>query len=75
MDWIDEILDDEPISVSQIAIIEGLLGRVPYTPDEIKEIEDAMLELTHQEAYALIMRLQRDHIPLDPREQFKRFNF
>jgi len=30
LDWIDDIFEEEPISNSQIAIIETLLPRVPY---------------------------------------------
>ena len=33
-DWIDDILADEPISNSQIAIVEGLLTSVPYSEEE-----------------------------------------
>jgi len=72
MDWIDEILDEEPISNSQIAVIEGLLGLVPYSPEVIREIEDGLLDLSNQEAYHLIVKLRADHTPRDPAEQFKR---
>tara|TARA_R110002020_G_scaffold7491_2_gene31452 strand:+ start:558 stop:800 length:243 start_codon:yes stop_codon:yes gene_type:complete len=72
LDWIDDILKSEPISNSQIAIIEGLLTGVPYEPDELKDIENGMLHLSYQEAYELIVKLKIDYIPKDPREQFKK---
>ncbi len=72
LDWIDDILSDEPISNSQIAIIEGLLGSVPYPPKEVEEIERGMLDMSYQEASDLIYKMRQDHIPKDPREQFKR---
>jgi len=72
MDWIDEILAGEPISNSQIAIIEGLLTGVPYEQDEIKDIERGLLHLTNQEAYYLINKLKDDFVSKDPREQFNK---
>ena len=72
LDWIEELLEDEPISVGQISIIEGLLSGVPYEPQTIKEIEEGMLNLTYNQATDLIYRLNQDFIPKDPREQFKK---
>ena len=72
MDWIDEILASEPISNSQIAVIEGLLTSVPYEQDTIRDIESGLLHLTYQEAYELIVKLKEDYIPKDPREQFNK---
>ena len=72
MDWIDEILASEPISNSQIAIIEGLLTSVPYEQETIRDIECGLLHLTYQEAYELINKLKVDYIPKDPREQFNK---
>jgi hypothetical protein len=72
LDWIEELLEDEPISVGQISIIEGLLSGVPYEPHTIKEIEDGMLNLTYNEASELIYKLNQDFISKDPREQFKK---
>ena len=72
MDWIDEILASEPISNSQIAIIEGLLTSVPYEQETIRDIESGLLHLTYQEAYELINKLKIDYIPKDPREQFNK---
>ena len=72
MDWIDEILAGEPISNSQIAIIEGLLTGVPYEQDEIKDIETGLLHLTYEEAYLLINKLKDDFVSKDPREQFNK---
>ena len=50
LDWIDEILDSEPISNTQIAIIEGLLSGVPYEQEEITDIESGLLHLSYDEA-------------------------
>lgn len=75
MTWIDDFLTDEPITETQIGIIESLLTRVPYSLGQLKQIEDGMLRLTEQQAFKLIGRLKEDEIPNDPREQFKRFNF
>lgn len=72
MDWIDDLLSDEPINLPQIAIIESLLSRCPYPESQIKEIESGMLELSEIEASELIFRLKQDEIPTDPREQYKR---
>ena len=72
LDWIDEILDSEPISNTQIAVIEGLLTSVPYEQDEIRDIENGLLHLTYEEAYELIGKLKEDYIPKDPREQFNK---
>jgi hypothetical protein len=71
-DWIEDILEDEPISNMQLAVIEGLLSSVPYEPEVISDIESGLLHLTYQEAYDLIGKLKEDYIPKDPREQFKR---
>lgn len=72
LDWIDDILAEEPISNSQIAIVEGLLSSVPYEPNEIKDIERGLIYLTYKEAYELIIKLKKDYIPKDPREQFNK---
>ena len=72
MDWIDDLLSDEPISLTQISIIEGLLGRCPYPESQINEIEKNLLELSEVEASELIFKMKQDEIPTDPREQFKR---
>ena len=72
MDWIDDILASDPISNSQIAVIEGLLTSVPYELDTIQDIENGLLHLTYQEAYELIVKLKEDYIPKDPREQFNK---
>jgi len=72
LDWIDDILASEPISNSQIAIIEGLLTSVPYEEGVIQDIESGLLHLTYQEAYELINKLKVDYIPKDPREQFNK---
>ena len=72
MDWIDEILASEPISNTQIAVIEGLLTSVPYEQDDIRDIENGLLHLTYEEAYELINKLKEDYIPKDPREQFNK---
>ena len=72
VDWLEELLDDEPISNSQIAIIEGLLSIVPYDPETVKDIEMGLLHLTYEEAHQLIVTLKEDEIPKDPREQFKK---
>jgi len=71
-DWIDDVIENEPISNSQISIIEGLLTSVPYEPEELIDIENGMLHLSYIEASKLIYKLQEDHIPKDPREQFKK---
>lgn len=71
-DWIDDILSDEPISNTQITIIEGLLTSVPYEPDVISDIESGMLHLTYQEAYELIGKLKEDYISKDPRDQYNK---
>ena len=72
MDWIDEILQEQPASLNQISIIEGLLPRVPYIDSRIKEIEDSLDTITNQDAYELIFEMKQDEIPSDPREQFKK---
>ncbi|MAN60470.1 MAG: hypothetical protein CMI60_00855 [Parvibaculum sp.] len=71
-DWIDDILADEPISNSQIAIVEGLLTSVPYSEEEKKDIERGLIYLTYIEAYQLINKLKEDYVPKDPREQFNK---
>ena len=71
-DWIDDILSEEPISNTQIAVIEGLLTSVPYEPDVISDIESGMLQLTYQEAYELIGKLKEDYISKDPRDQYNK---
>lgn len=72
LDWLDELLDNEPISNSQIAIIEGLLTGVPYEPQDISDIQEGLLHLNYNQAYELIKKLKEDYISKDPREQFKR---
>ena len=72
MNWIDDLLSDEPISLTQIAIIEGLLSRCPYPQEKIREIETGLLEMSEIQASELIFKMKQDEIPLDPREQFKK---
>ena len=72
LDWIDDILAEEPISNSQIAIVEGLLSSFPYEPNEIKDIERGLIYLTYKEAYELIIKLKEDYVSKDPREQFNK---
>ena len=72
MDWIDDLLSDEPISLTQIAIIEGLLSRCPYPQEKIRDIEKNLLEFSEAEASELIFKMKQDEIPLDPREQFNK---
>ena len=72
MDWIDDLLSDEPISLTQIAIIEWLLGRCPYPQERIREIEVGLLEMSEIQASELIFKMKQDEIPLDPREQFNK---
>ena len=72
MDWIDDLLSDEPISLTQIAIIEGLLSRCPYPQDSIMQIEKGLLDMSEVQASELIFKMKQDEIPTDPREQFKR---
>jgi len=72
MDWIDDILASEPITNTQIAIIEGLLTGVPYEQEVIRDIESGLLHLTYQEAYDLITKLKNDYISNDPKEQFNK---
>ena len=72
MDWIDDILASEPISNSQVAIIEGLLTGVPYDSEVIRDIDNGILHLTYKEAYELISKLKEDYISKDPRDQFNK---
>lgn len=71
-DWIDDILADEPISNSQISVVEGLLTSIPYSEEEKKDIERGLIYLTYIEAYELINKLKQDYVPKDPREQFNK---
>jgi len=71
-DWIDSLLEDEPISVYQISAIEGLLKTCVY-PEQVKvDIENNMLSMSYQEANDVIYDLRENNIPKDPAEQFKR---
>ena len=72
IDWIDELLESEPISNMQIAVIEGLLSSVPYEPEVIRDIDSGLLHLTYNEANQLIEKLREDYVEKDPREQFKK---
>lgn len=72
LEWIDELLESEPISNMQIAVIEGLLSSVPYEPEVIRDIDSGLLHLTYNEANQLIAKLREDYIDKDPREQFKK---
>ena len=72
LEWIDELLESEPISNMQIAVIEGLLSSVPYEPEVIRDIDSGLLHLTYNEANQLIEKLREDYIEKDPREQFKK---
>jgi hypothetical protein len=71
-DWIDDILADEPISNSQISIVEGLLTSIPYSEEEKQDIERGLIYLTYIEAYQLINKLKEDYVSKDPREQFNK---
>lgn len=72
LEWIDELLEGEPISNMQIAVIEGLLSSVPYEPEVIRDIDSGLLYLTYNEANQLIEKLREDYVDKDPREQFKK---
>jgi hypothetical protein len=66
-DWIDDLLDDEPINVWQIGMIEQLLitSSASCLYDNIK-IE----ELTNEEASEIIFKLKENDNPRDPKDQF-----
>lgn len=75
MDWIDDFLADEPITLGQIATVESLLVTVPYNEELKQEIERVLLDMTSEQANNLIYKLRFDNRPTDPREQFKQFEF
>ena len=66
-DWIDDLLDDEPINSWQIGMIEQLLitSSASCLYDNIK-IE----ELTNEEASEIIFKLKENDNPRDPKDQF-----
>jgi len=73
LDWVDDLFEEEPISNSQIAIIESLLPRVPYDEEVKDDIMKGLLHLNYNQAYELILKLKEDYIPQDPREQWFKF--
>jgi len=73
LDWVDDLFEEEPISNSQIAIVESLLPRVPYDEEVKDDIIEGLLHLNYNQAYELILKLKEDYIPQDPREQWFKF--
>ena len=66
-DWIDDILDDKPITWWQIAKIEGLCQTSSVGQDYVNlKLE----KLTYEEANKIIYHLKENDNPRDCREQF-----
>lgn len=67
-DWIDEVLDDEDCSLTQIGIIEGLLvtsaANYLYTNLDFNE-------LTYKKADEIIRTLRANNSPTDPKHQYE----
>ena len=75
--WIEGFLDDleelnEPISMTQIGIIEGLLNSTPLTTETKTMIESELLEMRYGEAQSLIVEMRENEIPIDCRKQFEK---
>ena len=75
--WIEGFLDDleelnEPISMTQIGIIEGLLNSTPLTTETKTMIESELLEMRYGEAQRLIVEMRENEIPIDCRKQFEK---
>ena len=75
--WIEGFLDDleelnEPISMTQIGIIEGLLNSTPLTTEKRVMIETELLEMRYGEAQSLIVEMRENEIPIDCRKQFEK---
>lgn len=66
-DWIDDVLDDEPIKWWQIDKIEGLCQTSSVGPNYINV---KLEELTYEEANKIIYDLKENDNPRDCREQF-----
>tara|TARA_Y100000401_G_scaffold23575_1_gene16037 strand:- start:461 stop:706 length:246 start_codon:yes stop_codon:yes gene_type:complete len=66
-DWIDDVLDDEPIKWWQIAKIEGLLQTSSVGSKYSHLILD---DLTYEQAKHIIYDLKENDNPRDCREQF-----
>ena len=67
-DWIDEVLDDEICSITQMGIIEGLLvtSAVNYLYEPIN-----FNELTYIQANEIIKDLRENNRPADPKRQYE----
>jgi len=67
-DWIDEVLDDEDCSLTQMGIIEGLLvtsaANCLYRNINFNE-------LTYKEANEIIRELRKNNRPTDPKHQYE----
>lgn len=66
-DWIDDVLDDEPIKWWQIAKIEGLCETSSVGS---KYVNIDLEKLTYEEAKQIIYDLKENDNPRDCREQF-----
>lgn len=66
-DWIDDLLDDDPINSWQIGIIEGLFitSSASYLYRNI-----IIEELTNEEASEIIFKLKENDNPRDSKDQF-----
>ena len=75
--WIEGFLDDleelnEPISMTQIGIIEGLLNTTPLADGKREMIESELLDMRLNEAQSLIVEMRENEIPIDCRKQFEK---
>ena len=75
-EWLDDFFADEPqeeqCTVHQLAIIDGLMRT---SAASFMYMYTNFEQMTYQEAQTCIQILMFNDRPIDPREQFKRFNF
>ena len=67
IDWIDDVLEDEPIKWWQISMIEGLCQTSSVGLNYMNMKVD---ELTYEQAKQIIYELRENDNPRDCREQF-----
>ena len=66
-DWIDDVLDDEPIKWWQVDMIEGLCQTSSVGS---KYVNMKLEELTYEQAKQIIYELKENDNPRDCRDQF-----
>ena len=73
MDWMDEVLDGQPLEAEmwKIGYIENLLHRTSISTSEQNEILNSLIDMTDLEADKIIKYIKENEVHSDPKHQYE----